>query len=103
MGKKEQTGEKFHGKRSCCSPLLQKKLGARRQGVLTVRGGFSACRAHGGEGIVGPLPHISLLRVSVSRVGSQATLYQAVTGEERSQERAFHFYIRRYRQGLEVY
>jgi hypothetical protein len=41
---------------------LGKKLGARRKGVLTIRGRLNACRAHGGEGIVGPLLHKSLLR-----------------------------------------
>ena len=40
----------------------RKKLGARRKGILTIRGWLEASRAHGGEGIVGPLLHISLLR-----------------------------------------
>ena len=35
-------------------------------------------------------------------LGSKATLHQAVSGQERSQKRAFHFDKCRYRQGFEV-
>jgi hypothetical protein len=46
-----------------------KKLGARRKGVLTIRGRLDACRAHGGEGMLGPLPHLSLLRLAFQGFG----------------------------------
>ena len=60
-------------------------------------GGVKPVAPVGGEGMLEPLPHMSLLRLAFQGLGSQATLHQAVSGKEGSQKRAFYFDICRYR------